>query len=98
MAGQPVDQIEKRAQRLKHYSWFFLALLLLMVLGYGTDLVSGKRSFFWHEAVAITLPFLTLALAMAAARDTLLVFLCMKNMKDSQRDRTSPFGEALPHH
>ena len=83
METQSSDAMDKKAKRLRNYAWLFLGLLLVMLVGYGSDLLSGKKSFSWNEAVALTLPFLTLSLIMAMCRDTLLVIVCMRNKRGS---------------
>ena len=92
ISAQPTAEIEKKAKRLRNYSWLFLGLLLLMLFGYVTDLMSGKKSFAWNEAVAVTLPFIMMAGIMGASRDTLLIVLCMRK-QDSSQPATAPYSE-----
>ena len=84
ITAQPREQIEKKARQFRHYSWFFLGMLILMVVNYIVVLFSG-RPFVWNEAVAHTLPFLVLAGIMSQARDTLLLTLCMKDKTSFQQ-------------
>ena len=92
ISAQPTAEIEKKAKRLRNYCWLFLGLLLLMLFGYVTDLMSGKKSFAWNEAVAVTLPFIMMAGIMGASRDTLLIVLCMRK-QDSSQPATAPYSE-----
>ncbi len=92
ISAQPTAEIEKKAKRLRNYAWLFLGLLLLMLIGYVTDLMSGKKSFAWNEAVAVTLPFIMMAGIMGASRDTLLIVLCMRK-QDSSQPATAPYPE-----
>ena len=87
VAAQPRDQVERRAKRLRILSWVWLALLLLVGGNYFVEVWSGK-GFTWTEAVAHTLPFLTMALIAGVTRDTMLLVLFITEKKNSQP--TSP--------